>query len=219
LSNNPIGVGLALCLVGCNVLTLPPPPTPDRIVPPVPVQAEPPPPGKGRVVIAIVGDEPSIVERVAGHMEGVTTTADIVSGNVYETVCSQTPCVADLGLGTHDLRITSITDLTHTGVGTITAGPKPSVYRYALGRNVDHSVRFIWGMQGLIWGGVVLGGCTVGLGLESSQKGGADSGAVGAFVAGLVVGAGLAALGTYLLAQPVGEKQEGTGVQWVPGGP
>jgi hypothetical protein len=217
--DNRIGVGLALFLVGCSVRNLPPPPTPDRIAPAVPVPAEPPPPGKGRVVIGIVGDEPSLVQTLTGRMYGVTSRADVVSGDVYTTVCSTTPCVADLDLGTHDVTITSTTNPTHTGAGTITAGPQPSVYRYALGRDEPHVGRLIGGINAVVWGGIVIGGCAIGLGVEGNRNGGVDPGVVAALVTGLVVGGGLAVLGTYLLAQPAGEQQSGTGVQWVPGAP
>jgi len=204
---------------------LPPPATPDRVVPQVATQGEPPA-GMGQVTIGIVGDEPSIVEAVTGHFEGVTSSADVASGLVYETVCKQTPCVANLSIGDHDLRITSIQDDSHTGSATITIGPQPSVYRYALGRSVNHTSRVIWGAQGLAWGVLGFGASTIGLVAQyknlcanCAPVGPANPVAVVSLVVGMIASGGLAAVGAYLVGKPMLDLQEGTGVQWVPAAP
>jgi hypothetical protein len=216
-----IRAGLWVFLAGCT-RNLPPPPTPGRVMPALPPHG-PPSAGMGQVAIATVGDDPSLVEEVTGHVEGISATGDVVAGETYGTVCLRTPCVADLGLGSHDLRSTSLADSTHTGTPTITFGAEPSNYRYALGRSVDHTKRWILGLDALVFGGLGFGTSTIGFGLEIGRvqleglrraPGGPDPVAVGCLVAGMIIGGALTTLGTYYVSRPAFDLQQGTGVQW-----
>lgn len=182
-------------------------------MPPVPSLVGPPTAGNGQVTFA--ADEPAIVEEITGHVEGVTSGGRFVSGLSYQTACPQTPCVANLPLGPHDLRITSLSDPTHVGMGSIIVGPQPTDYRYALGHNIYPEV--VGGALALSAGicGLFVGPVFIAVGNTGNNGPNFTPYGYGALIGGLA----LTALGAILIANGRGTTQDGTGLQWTPSGP
>jgi len=201
----------AFLAASCAPNVLPPPAVPEQVMPPMAASA-PAEPNMG--VVAIATDEPSIVEEITGHMEGVTSGGRVVSGLTYKTVCRQTPCATDLAFGGHDLRMTSLTDPNHNGTGSITVGPQPIDYRYALGHNLDAHMGGI-GAISLGFTAMVIGPVFIGIG----NAGGSGPNFTPYGYASLLGGIALTVLGGLLLSAGRGTMQDGTGVQWTPSAP
>jgi hypothetical protein len=200
------------------------PPVPAKVAPDV-SYASAPAPGLSRVVID-VADGPALVENVDGaSVSGsgvIGKSAATFGGSIeYSRSLCVTPCVVDTKPGVHQLRFTLVNDPARTSTGFVNLDQDPSVYRHSVGR--QHSTR---------WKGVV-GAPLVVLGLTATLTGAAystssyyigedpntgdelrhrdwHSGAI----AGAVIGAGLTALGAWLIYGSVVEKQPGSGVQW-----
>jgi hypothetical protein len=205
---------------GCLPEALPPPVAPEQVMPPLPAAA-PQEAGKGQATID--ADEPALVEEVTGHAEGITPDGWPVSELTYRTVCPATPCAANLELGDHDLRFTSLADPSHgSGTGSITVGPQPTNYRYALGHNVDPTLG--WIAPFILGTGAVVAGITfTAIGQTTTLDDHANT-IPGPNVrpAGLVtmgVGVALTTLALYLWSHDRGATQPGTGVQWTPAAP
>jgi hypothetical protein len=210
---------VAFVIVGCGPAVLPPPAAPAREMPAM--EAPQPEAGKGQVAIA--ADEPSLVEEVTGHFEGVGADGFPVDGLTYRTVCPVTPCIANVELGSRDVRLTSLADPEHSGTGTIVVGDQPSAYRYALGHNTGPAVgRQFGGAYALTFGGLgVIGGAIlIGIGqpheldVNGNPSTGPNLRPWG--MATAVVSTALIAYGWHLLRGSEGHAQEGTGVQWTP---
>jgi hypothetical protein len=206
--------GLACALFGC-VHTLPPPPMPEPVLPDVPLPAPPASPNDGQVLLDTVND-PARVEEVTGHVEGADSRGRLLAGEVYRPVCSSTPCAANLSLGTHELRFSSLTDPAAGGVASVDAGPIPTAYRYAMGRR-DGRATFV-GLGSLALGvGAALSGIALDAdGSMTSPTSGQPQSAElqSAGTAMIIGGVALAAVGVILLIAAGPEAQEGQGTQW-----
>ena len=211
----------AVLIASCMPTSVPPPIVPEKVLPPsVPTAAAAPPPGKGQVTIATVDEatRPALVEEVTGHVEGVAGDGSVIDAMTYAKVCPATPCVADLGLGEHTLRFTSLADPHDGGTATISVGDQPSAYRYAMGHNTDPTPAL--GLAAFTVGvnATVIGLVLVGLGDQRDHPnapfGAADYAPAGLITA--VAGAVLTGFGIHWLATRTGTTQPGAGVQWVP---
>ncbi len=210
----PSSVSLMALVVGCAPAVLPPAEVPTQI----PVTVDAPPPasaGEGQVAIDTASGEPSAVEEITGHVETMTPHGNFLDGVSFRNVCAQTPCVATLPLGQHDLRITSLRDPTYGGTGSVTVTEQPTDYRYELGHALvpSHS-GFI--PIGLGVGAMIVGAATIAQGSLSPDP---SSMTTPLGVGALVVGAVVTAIGAYLVTSERGEVQQGTGIQWTPSAP
>jgi hypothetical protein len=205
---------LAACF---DQTTLPPPAPPARVMPSVPGPMPAPEPNHG--IVTIDADEPSTVEQVTGTYSTVADDGTVASGLTYKTVCSATPCVANLRLGPHDLELTSNLDPMHNGQTTITVGEQPSVLRYALGHN--WSPPLAPGL-GLMIGGIAAtfgGAFTAAFAGENNGGGLNTTGYVG--LGATVVGTVALVVGVRMIMNTAfgGTVQSGTATQWTPGAP
>ena len=203
-------VSLVALAAGCVPTVLPPVEAPTQIPVTAGPPPGPPPAGEGQVAIDTASGEPSAVEEITGHVETMTPHGNFLDGLTFRTVCQQTPCLATLPLGNHDLRITSLRDPTHGGTGSVNVTEQPTDYRYALGHAlVPSHVGFI--PLGLGVGAMIVGVSAIAQGsMDPSPSSIATPLGVGA----LVVGAVASAIGAYLLTSEHGEVQQGTGIQW-----
>jgi hypothetical protein len=113
-------VGMVSSLVGCALpAQLPPPAAPEQVMPPISA-APPPAPGKGQATLD--ADEPSSVDEYVGDTPYLDIDGNWQSSPTYNPVCSATPCVTTLDLGSHALRFTSNADPNHYGTGTVAVG-------------------------------------------------------------------------------------------------
>lgn len=200
----------ALVLAGCLPAVLPPPATPAPA--PVIVPPRAPEPGKGQVTIATADGEPAVVEEATGHLESTTSDGTAIDGTTYRTVCSATPCTANLEPGDHALRFTALGDPAHGGTGTITVDEQPSVYRYALGQGVAPEIGGGGALVGVGVAGVITGLTLVLLSNAGPEMDQPNTGPLG--LATLAAGGALTALGLYLWERHRGAIQPGAGVQW-----
>jgi hypothetical protein len=207
-------VAAGLALGGC-VVNLPPPPIPERTMTAAVLPGPPPPPGTSAVTIDTVGEEPSVVEEVTGHVAGqVVQSGRAISAFTYSSICRSTPCIANLTPGVHDLQFTSRLDPLREGAFTIDVGPAPSNVRYALGHGGTFNGELIGGLVAVSMGApmAISGGVLFGVG--SSESGSTTLKNVGAgLLAGAVV---LVVVGAVLLVNGRPEVQDGAGVQWTP---
>jgi hypothetical protein len=206
-------------LAGCfTQTTLPPPPPPARVMPSVPGPMPNPEPNHG--VVTIDADEPSTVALITGTYDGIGADGTPSSGLTYKTVCSATPCVTSLRLGSRDLVFTSNLDPMHGGQTTIAVGDQPSVLRYALGHN--WSPPLAPGI-GVMVGGIVAtfaGAFTAAFAGTNDNGGGLNTtGYVG--LGATVVGAVAIVVGVRMIMNTAfgGTVQSGTATQWSPGAP
>ena len=207
-------VAVAALVSSCTPTMIPPPPEPARFVPEL-ASLGPPPPGKGQITIN--ADKPSLVEQVTGHYEGVAR-GHRITGLTFATVCPSTPCVANVDLGEHPLRLTSLADANDNGDATISVGPQPSAFNYNLGHNVAADVRWVAPIS-LAIPALITGLVFAALG----QPGGSTVDPAPNFRPlgfGLLIGGGaLTALAIWMGQQNNGSTQNGTGVQWPLGPP
>lgn len=194
---------LGVAVYGCGVRYLPPPATPQRVVPEVELQPEAPGEGEGRIVLDTVG-EPARVS--------------LARSGFYRGALCITPCALNLPLGPHELTFESRADPRRTSTGVVTVGARPSVYQHALGERNDHPTAR--GVAVIAWSlsllGLLTGGLLWGL-FEAASDDGESSGVATAGRTMVYGGAALAGVGAVftVLGRPV--VQEGAGVQWVTG--
>jgi hypothetical protein len=214
-----IGVGalIALVLGGCE-RQLPPPATPDRVLPHAPAPLGPPAQGMGQVTIDTVF-EPAHVEEITGRTEIALTHGEI-EGVTLRDVCLTTPCSANLLFGPRQLRFTSLQDPQRSGIGTLVVGAQPSAYRFALGHRTESAGPRLAGVLTLV-GGLVLPLTGVPLYAIGSATDAHTHMATSPAIAD--TGIGLIATGGALLVTSIvlltisrPEVQQGTGIQWIP---
>jgi hypothetical protein len=206
---------LALVLTAGCVHVLPPPPEPERVVPASYAPAPPAPQGTSPLILDTPA-EPATVEEVTGHYEGTDSRGHSMEGSTYRNVCASTPCAANLELGQHVLRFTSLVDPLNGGTGVVLAGPRPSAYRYAMGHGDPGKA-----MVGLVTTSLGVAAASAGFAFflsgtmtdsithQQSSPGEASAGT------GLMVGGGVLAVAGAVMAFLWGPRvQNGTGVQW-----
>jgi hypothetical protein len=210
-------LGLALAL-SCTK-QLPPPQTPEQVVPKIKIPPQPQS-GTGRVVIDIV-DGPAVVEEVISRTvvttQGNTKTAQYNGPPIKRKLCVS-PCVLDLPLGPHVLSFTTSGSNAKTDKTTLIFAEAPMIYRRALGHKERKPIWF--GGIGAI--GVGAGFLTAGLiGFTSkdsvSGAGGPLTAAqlsVGANIGFMVGGAVLMGVGGLLMKQNQPIQQQGAETFW-----
>lgn len=210
-------VALALVstlVAGCVPQQLPPPVTPEQVMPDLPASAvvAPPAPGKGQVTID--ADEPSSVVENFGSTTITDADGNAYDSAVYKPVCSATPCVTNLDVGSHELMLTSNVDANHSGIGTITVGAQPIDYRYALGHN-DLMPHFTSGLFTAVGGATLTMGGLFAYAFTQQPGGLAPTSSWGtAGLISMVIGLAVTALGAHLLSDG-GVAQDGAGTQWM----
>jgi hypothetical protein len=205
----------ALVLAAGCVHVLPPPSVPDRVLPPSYAPAPAPPQGTSQIILDTPG-QAATVEEITGRYEGSDSRGHSVEGATYRTVCASTPCAANLELGQHALRFTSLVDPLNGGTGVVLAGSQPSAYRYAMGRNEPGNA-----LMGLLIASLGGAACSGGItlyfagsstNLITRQQSSPSEATAGI---GLIVGGGVVAVAGAVMAFLWGPRlQNGAGVQW-----
>lgn len=217
---------VAVCLAaGCSVRTLPPPQTPERVVPQIELESDPPPEGFGQVTLDTVGG-PAHVEVVTAEISGFTygrVGAYGMTGSSFgmmtAPVCT-TPCVANLPLGPHELVFESRVDPERVSRAEVQFTRRPSVFRYDVGlRQANVGSRLLgiltlsFGLSALMTGPLLVGLSDIG---SSPSHPDAGSGMATAGWAVTGVGGALTLVGALVMALMRPVQQDGSGVQWNP---
>jgi hypothetical protein len=199
-------------------VVLPPPATPRPTMPER--GASTPPAEANKAAVSLVADEPSLVEEITGHYEGIDSQGFGIDGSTYATLCPATPCVVNLGFGDHQLRITSLVDPHDAGTDTLTVPPHPIDYRMNLGHSTDP--RFAWILP------LTLGGMSLSAGIVFTalgdvkgfdNKGMETSTNVRPVGIGMMIGgAALTAFALWLWHHESGTQQPASALVWTPGG-
>jgi hypothetical protein len=187
----------------------PPPPVPGPVQP---ARFDTPiPPGQGRVYIDVV-DGPTNVRVV----KPVSVQVPFGDGTSYEDTVLETeqecrtPCALDVPLG-HRLFAFPMRGSPKEEVEDVWVWPTPSLYRRALGARRSGGAAFVLGVLGTTFGGISLatGAALFPVGLATGKSGLTTSGAIT-----LGVGAVLAALGIWAIAENPALEQPGAGAQY-----
>jgi hypothetical protein len=170
------GLAIACAVTACGAEQLPPPAAPPREIPKgLDLPEDPPAPGTGRVIVEANGERAS-VEEVTGVLTGLEGGRPTSMIGV-RPLCT-TPCVVDLPYGSHPLVLRSTTDETRQSTAELDVGPRPKVFRHALGERNDggatHAVGVTFlslGVVGAITGALLWGiGSANASGLEPTGK-------------------------------------------------
>jgi hypothetical protein len=182
---------------------------PERALPRIVIDPGPPKPGLGRVGIDVV-DGPTMVSLsndgfgAVKRILGVPGGREVIYGG--ESFLCETPCVVDLPYGSYKLLFRRGTD---TDEGSIVVGPRPSVYRRALGYHRPPSPGAVVGGASMI--GLAAMGMMMGPVMAAVPDGPSKAG-----IAITAVGGALAAVGAGLLHGYRDEIQPGAAIQWEP---
>lgn len=222
-------VSVALCVAAiqsCATRYLPPPATPERVVPRVGYAAPTPREGEGQVTFDAVGER-ARVERVTSRTQNVNLSAGLTLGRrgtntLTPTVqyslapLCETPCTVNLPLGTHEVMF-SAADPSSGRASTVfvQSEPAPTIVRHAMGTQSTN-------LGGLI-GAILLGTFSVTAVLvggvlallhdpDDPRTEGLDTAGFVTLGVGVALGVGAVSLG--LTSRPV--YQPGSTVQWSP---
>ena len=201
----------AVLVAGC-VREIPPPVTPDQVVPELgelPAVAE----GSGRVVLD-VADGRSEVRRATTETITVQLGQDrafVASARVTERLCD-TPCVVDLPPGRHRLAFPTRGGSSRLELVDVEVLSVPTVYRRALGSYEPGGAGLVLGILGVVFGGAsfATGATLLPVGLASDEAGLTTAGAIT-----LGVGAALTALGIVGIAASPTTVQQGSTLQFL----
>ena len=208
-------VVLASWLSGCAPAILPTLAAPPQIVPLMPSIGAPPA-GKGQIIIN--ADKPAIVDEITGHYEGQTVRGHDLEGQTFTTVCQRTPCLVNMDLGEHPLRMRSLADDHDNATTSVTIGPQLTAFNMNLGHEVDPKTT--WLAPVAIGALALFGG--IAFTALGEQGGNATDPGTNFRPAGIgmMIGGGLlTALGLWWAHSSAGSFQNGMGVQWTPAAP
>lgn len=211
----------ALLVAGCGAQQLPPPPAPSREIPELDLPEGPPAAGTGRVIVDTNGEKARVSEirsvaTAVAHTGGHTTTIVDV-----RPLCT-TPCVVDLPYGTHPLVLQSMADESRQSTAELDVGPRPKIFRHALGERTDGGTARAIGTTVMGLGAVtaVTGAILWGVGALAESSDGRPSSLVSPGQITLAAGASamVVALPFLLFSRPT--ERPGTTTEWtVPDGP
>lgn len=129
---------LALLSMGACVHTLPPAATPEPIVPAL-ASTQAPQQGQGRLIVDVV-DGPTPVQRVLMQAQAAGEgSAGFRIVESAQTVCSASPCVLDVPVGSLLLGFPVMGDPGALETELVYVGPETSVYRRALSEYRDNT--------------------------------------------------------------------------------
>lgn len=172
------------------------------------------PTGMGQVVLDVQGEPAQAVE-ITGHYQQVLnqrTGATSTPIEITNGLCV-TPCTVALGLGSHQLRFTSLRDAERTSTGTVVVSPDASVYRHSLG--LDRSrlgVQILSAIAIALGTTFVLGGVAIGAQRDRGDGLSTNGLGLGFGLGGLALGA----LGVLGVIHFRSESQPGSGTQFLP---
>lgn len=208
---------VAMHLVACGEVKLPPPAAPERKLtetPEVPTDATPE--GAGRVVLEANGEKARVVEVSGATVQSYGYSFNLVA---QRPVCASTPCVVDLARGPHRLVFVSQADGDRGSAAEIDVSGRPKVIRHAMGERIEHgglktgsNTALTLGVLGALTGGSVLAFGAIRS--SSTTEPNAGSGAVGVGGAVLGISAGVIALGVTLGILGRTEVRPGTTTEW-----
>jgi hypothetical protein len=195
---------LLLSGTGCSVvIRVPPPATPDKIIPEVINKADPPHEGQGTVIIDATNGPAQVEVVVSALTVGATTSA------LTKTLCATTPCAVNLPYGSYDLVFGGKKDEELASTDAVQIGRTPSVFRHTMGSVRSSPGLLVGGMSLVVLGSIAA--LTGALLVTTPEAGTADWATLG-------VGVGATAVGAVMTYYGRTKVQPGSSVQWTPDG-
>ncbi len=212
-----------LLTFGCGIRVVPPPPAPSPQPPSIDDSSQAVSPHTTRVIVDAVGSPAQVDEVTAIHagFERNKTTDGAFAAIEIRSLCPQTPCAVDLGLGSHILRYSRQGDEARTSLTSLRVDERRTVFRHELGYYATHPVLSGVGrgtqIAGIVLTSIGVPVLVVGvLPLDSVVKGAGDAKSALQTVGAIATISGLVLLATGITLKILGreEYQEGSSTQW-----